>query len=247
MKNLVILLTIALFLSACTTSNNYEVSSSDFSCPEQYLQMGMGCCLDVDSNNVCDADDVHLDDLDERALEKTAKDVARFIEKKDPHKLYTLLPDNKKQMLTQEEFAKRYHQVYPGSFMDSIAYHTLRVDGDKGYVTYFVTLSQEFEKRISQTHYFVKTNSGWKYDDLDNVFYAYCQEDKEGADCGGILLGDECEQACLQTGYTFKEKQGYACKGSVCQCPCGSIPESEKRVVTRYGQLYASPVWNSIH
>ena len=56
-KTILLFLGLLVFITACTTSNNYKISASDIICPDKYLKIGIDCCLDTNDNQICDRDD----------------------------------------------------------------------------------------------------------------------------------------------------------------------------------------------
>jgi hypothetical protein len=71
MKNMIYILLVLLFLTGCAGIDVSKVSDEDLErisdkvivCESPYLRVGTGCCLDVNSNNICDSDESHnLDD-----------------------------------------------------------------------------------------------------------------------------------------------------------------------------------------
>ncbi|MEK6940295.1 MAG: hypothetical protein AABW49_00135 [Nanoarchaeota archaeon] len=54
MKRGLVIVLFVLFLLGCTT----PVQDRSFVCDTPYIQVGNSCCLDVDSNSICDIDEV---------------------------------------------------------------------------------------------------------------------------------------------------------------------------------------------
>ena len=64
------------------------------------------------NNNICDYGDIDSNRLEEETLEMVAREFAKYLERGDAYKIYDLLPKEKRNMLSRDEFVKRYVQVY---------------------------------------------------------------------------------------------------------------------------------------
>jgi len=271
-----------LILNGCTTEESHvseegiiteesqlgvqNEEKTEIVCNAPHIRYADDCCLDANSNNICDVDEeVNNDDneiveevTDEEKLEIVGKKLGRLLELGDSAEIYDLLTPGRQSFKTKEEFVSLYDYITYGrrrvidtdgdtivfnrsygNFLASVKFDELDISEDEGYVRYDITYNNGWDAN-SGTHYFKKVNNSWRFDGFSNIIYAGCFKDSDCYYGNNEILMQSCENTCqTETGMDLKEDEPLVCGDEVCQCYC--YDETTKRGKKEY------PNWKAIH
>ncbi|MFH1505923.1 MAG: hypothetical protein ABIE94_02945 [archaeon] len=266
-----------LILTSCETvpEDNLDESSDDVEdvpvdepiegepeeivCEPPYMRHGADCCIDQDSNKVCDKDEIPEEEpvSEEEVLEQVAKKFGRAREMSDYEELYDLLTPERQSYKTKQEFVTLFpyvafgrRQVYDSegdliksnstypNYVSSMKLDEVEVDGEEGFAYYDITYNNGWDQS-SGTYYFKKVEGEWRFDGYSNVVYAGCFKDEDCYEKPDKLQAD-CEKTCTEEkGAPLREENQFVCYKEVCHCQCW-----DEAAAKGYRVM---PAWKTIH
>lgn len=209
----------SIVLSSCT--------SQEVTCNSPYFKVGTSCCLDQNSNNICDKDEIKDTSqkieskaqpnvtneiaVDKKDLaEKTALRFARYWEKKDWENLYDLLIIDLKNLKSKERFVKIMIRDYDLPSV-SMRLDKVEIDNESAAFAYFTaeTALADIKTQATQLEWDGKE---WKVNAFATHF-STCDEFDKNCCGNGLCEGNEndiyCWKDCkqMQQDVVFKSKE----------------------------------------
>ncbi len=226
------LIILLLILTACTTGNAVKdinetelPDCKEIICNSPYIRFEYSCCLDTDSNSICDDDEVK-EKNNKVTLNDVAKLFAEYRENHDYDKIYDLLIEEKRDYIDQYDFISLFPGIEFG--FDNVILGTeveRRVADDpideinvkKVYTNNSVVYEVELTTggTIEKQYDFVIENDEWKLDAYDYIIYRSCYA---VIDCNDFSF--ECEVTCKDSFSELSDEDSFLCRDDLCHCKC---------------------------
>ncbi len=198
-------------------------------CNSPYIVMGNGCCLDKDSNSICDKDEGLSAEKDKEELKSTAELFAVYYEAGDYEKLYDMSTPERRSQRSKGDFIKLANQKFGKDGAYGLEYRDALIDGEKGYVTYYE--SYLGEESISPKYYFKNVEGDWYFNGFTLAFMFGCFKEAECIENEYLL--DACQETCVEQDQRLRpeSEKKFRCYKNSCSCVCWD-DEKESGTVT---------------
>ncbi|HLC61223.1 MAG TPA: hypothetical protein VJJ52_07390 [Candidatus Nanoarchaeia archaeon] len=216
-------------------------------CNKPYILVGNECCLDKDSNNICDKDEIKQNTqkietlpppnksneiiIDKKEFAQTiALRFARVWEKKDWASMYDFFVDDLKNLKSKERFVKIINKAETETNV-VVRLDKVELDNDTTAFAYYTITSSLFEFKAPSMR-LEWDGKDWKVNAFATYFNA-C--DKYIKNCCGNGLCEKGERAYLDNGATYN--------GNWCNLDCleyeGSIYKDNHEITLYFlGEVY---------
>jgi hypothetical protein len=230
MKLKIFLIILLIFLVGCSKAPEGPI------CNPPYMVLGNDCCLDKDSNSICDKDEGLSEEKDEEELKKVAEMFAVHYEAGDYGEIYEMSTPERRSQRSKEDFIKLSNQIFGKDGSSGLEYRDALIDGNKGYVTYYTSFYGE--QSITEKYYFQNVEGKWYYNGFTLAFMFGCFEELECT--ANEYLLDACQQTCGEQGNRLRpeEDKKFRCYQNSCSCVCwddekdsGTITEPDMKFV----------------
>ncbi len=170
-----------------------------------------------DAQETPSAPSASIDAEKEAEFNEVANQFGSLLVLPDTASMYDVLKDEKKLMLTKDEFSRRYSKIYKEFGLESAQVRTIAGSGEKRDVTYYLNYD-DGNVRASEHFGFSLVDGRWRFEGMKDLFYAFCEKD---LDCNPDVLTEVCDKTCASTGDLRKlEKASLWCSNFVCACKC---------------------------
>ncbi len=215
---------LALFLITLSSCTPKEVT-----CNSPYIKVGASCCLDQNSNNICDKDEIKDTSqkieakeqpnittekaVDKKELaEKTALRFARYWEKKDWGNMYDLFITNLKNLKSKERFVKIMNRDYD---FPSVSMRLDKVEIDNESIAFaYYTAETALAGIKTQATQLEWDGQEWRVNAFA-IHFNTCDEFDKNCCGNGLCEGNENDVYCwkdckqMQQDVDFKTKEVY--------------------------------------
>lgn len=219
-----------------------EKTYKELVCNPPYIRNDYGCCLDNNDNKICDEQDIIYNSTIKETKKSKLQDAAEYYAKnfinKSYENIYSILPDDAKNMMSESKFEDLFSAVVYGvrcgiignsedysCHIEEQPYKTMYVDNVEiknsvGNISYSVRNQYDLINYSGES--FVYENETWKISSLNYLPYAGCEDVNDCSDKDDFL-NPLCTDSCKNyRNMQFSIEKPFECRENVCYCGCWS-------------------------